>query len=96
MGCFTAILSRALFLGLWLWTDLISRAFGTTWIVPLLGIIFLPCTALAYVVAYAPGIGVTGWGWVLVVLGLLLDLGAHTSHARKITRMNRQRERATA
>ena len=96
MGCFTAFLSRLLFLGVWLWTSRIPNAFGDTWIVPLLGIIFLPCTALAYVIAYAPGIGVTGWGWLVVVLGLLLDLGTHTSHARQVSRLNRKRVSAHA
>jgi hypothetical protein len=86
MGCLTGFLSRLIFLGVWLWTPRVSNAFGTTWIVPLLGILFLPCTALVYVLVYAPGIGVTGWGWVWVVLAFLIDLSAHTSHARQVTK----------
>ena len=39
MGCFTAFLSRLLFLGVWLWTSRIPNAFGDPEC-PLLGIIF--------------------------------------------------------
>ncbi len=41
---------------------------------PLLGVIFLPWTTLAYVLM-SPG-GVTGLQWAVVVLGLLLDIGS--------------------
>jgi hypothetical protein len=44
-------------------------------LVPLLGIIFLPWTTLIYVLV-APG-GITGWDGVWLVLALLLDLSAY-------------------
>ena len=43
----------------------------------LLGIIFLPFTTLMYTLAYIPGIGLTGWGWFWVILGVLLDMGSY-------------------
>lgn len=45
------------------------------WIWPLLGIIFLPYTTVMYMLSWsvADG-GVTGWGWLWVILGVLLDL----------------------
>jgi hypothetical protein len=91
MGCITGFLSRLIFLGLWIWTPRISTAFGDTWIVPLLGLLFLPCTALVYVWAYAPGIGVTGWGWVWVVLAFLADVGVFGSHTRQVTKRRGRR-----
>ncbi len=63
-------------LALWLFTPLVSRAFDTI-IVPILGIIFLPFTTLIYVLVWHPVVGVTGWGWVWVILAFLFDLGAY-------------------
>jgi hypothetical protein len=30
-----------------------------------------------YVLAYRPVVGVSGWGWFFVFLGLLFDLGSY-------------------
>lgn len=83
IGCLTGFVSRLLFLGIWIWTPLVSRAFDGTWIIPLLGLLFLPCMSLVYVWADAPGIGVTGWGWGWVVVAFLVDVSAHGSGARR-------------
>ena len=61
-------------------TTLVTRAFDS-FIVPLLGIIFLPFTTLMYVMVWNPVGGVTGWGWLWVILGVLLDLGSYTGSA---------------
>lgn len=62
-------------LGLWLFTDYMSRAFQTAlW--PLLGFIFLPFTTLAYAFGVnSNGGSISGIYLVLVVFGVLLDLG---------------------
>lgn len=83
IGCLTGFVSRLLFLGIWIWTPLVTRAFDGTWIIPLLGLLFLPCMSLVYVWAYAPGIGVTGWGWFWVVVAFLVDVSAHGAGARR-------------
>jgi hypothetical protein len=50
-----------------------EAAFGNIlW--PCLGVIFLPWTTMAYVLM-SPG-GVQGLQWLVVVLGVLIDLGA--------------------
>jgi len=72
---------RLVLLFVWLFTPLVNRAFHYTLILPLLGIIFLPFTTLMYVLVYNPVVGVTGWGWFLVILGLLLDISSYTSSA---------------
>lgn len=80
MGCLLALLARIGLLVVWLQTPLVKNGFHGGWILPLLGIIFLPLTTLAYVVVYALGNGsVTGAAWLWVVLGLLFDLGLHSS-----------------
>src|SRR3954452_14555503 len=77
MPCLLAVFGlfapRLAFLCLWLFTPLTKQAFNT-WIFPLLGIIFLPHTTLFYCLVAAP-LGPTNfWGWIIVVLGLLMDL----------------------
>lgn len=80
MGCLLALLARIGLLVVWLQTPLVKNGFHGGWILPLLGIIFLPLTTIAYVVVYALGNGsVTGAAWLWVVLGLLFDLGLHSS-----------------
>jgi hypothetical protein len=59
----------------------VNRAFHGGWLLPLLGFLLLPLTTLVYVLVYYISGGVTGWGWLWVVLALLLDLGSHSSGA---------------
>ena len=82
MGCLLALLARVALLVVWLTTPLVGRAFAGGWVWPLLGIIFLPLTTLAYVLVYAYSNGVTGWAWLWVVLGFVFDVGLHSSGAR--------------
>ena len=70
----------ALFFESLLRPSLVTRAFDS-FIVPLLGFIFLPFTTLIYVLVWTPGVGVTGWGWLWVVLGVLLDVGSYGGSA---------------
>lgn len=65
----------------WLFTPLVTRAFQSTLLVPLLGIIFLPFTTLMYVFVWSPVNGLAGWGWFWVVIGFLLDLGSYSGSA---------------
>ncbi len=43
-----------------------------------LGFIFLPWTMLGWLVVYNPVIGVSGFGWVIVGLGLLADIATYS------------------
>ncbi len=71
----------ALFL-IWIFSDLLSRAFDG-WIVPLLGFFLLPWTTLAYAAMWSSSDGVNGFEWFIVVLAFLIDLGAHTRSSRR-------------
>ena len=53
---------------------LVGAAFNT-FLIPLLGIIFLPFATLIYVLFYTPGGGLPGWEWLWVLLAGLLDIG---------------------
>jgi hypothetical protein len=80
MGCLLALLARIGLLVVWLQTPLVKNGFHDGWILPLLGLIFLPITTLSYVAVYALGNGaVSGAAWLWVILGLLFDLGLHGS-----------------
>jgi hypothetical protein len=78
LACSFAVLGafapRAALFILWLFTDLVSSAFGGAWLWPLLGVIFLPLTTLMYVLVVGP-LGPTSiWGWLAVGLGFVIDL----------------------
>lgn len=81
MGWLIAVCARLAFLAIWLSTPLVQRAFHEGWLLPLLGILLLPFTALSYVLVFALSGSVTGAGWLWVVLGFVLDLAAHGAPA---------------
>jgi hypothetical protein len=79
MGCLFALMAGfvprfALFI-VWVARPARVDAAFDGFIIPLLGIIFLPFATLIYVLLYTPGIGVTGWDWFWVGLALMLDIG---------------------
>jgi hypothetical protein len=79
VGCLIVLLvlllPRTVMVVLWLFSDYLSTAFGT-WVWPLIGFFLLPTTTLAYAVAENRYGGVGDIGLVLVILGVLVDLGA--------------------
>jgi hypothetical protein len=93
MGCLFALLAgfapRIALALVWIFTDFVDRAF-TGFLLPLLGLIFLPYATLFYVLAWSPVGGVRGWGWFFVILGLLFDIshwvgGGYTGRRRYAT-----------
>ena len=77
MACLFAILGafapRLALILIWIFTPLVSRAFGN-WIIPLLGVIFLPFTTLIYTLVVGSLGTLTVWGWLAVIAGLILNL----------------------
>jgi hypothetical protein len=91
MGClfalFAGIFPRLALFIIWLARPALVNAAFHTFIVPLLGIIFLPFATLIYVLLYTPGVGLTGWEWFWVVIAGLFDIGhwvASASQRRQI------------
>jgi len=82
-GCFSILLGaffpRIALVLIWLFTDVIFRAFSGEWILPLAGIVLLPYTTLAYVLVFWATGEVVGIGWAFVILGLVFDIGSYTS-----------------
>ncbi len=99
MGCLFALISAfsarlALFL-VWIFTDRLSIAFRSGW-EGILGFIFLPYATLFYALVYQPHKGVDGFGWVIVALGILLDLSSHLFGSRATRRRERRHQRQAA
>jgi hypothetical protein len=66
----------------WVFGNKVDAAFGS-WIWPLLGLIFLPWTTLAYVLAWGPINDVSGAGWLVVAIGFAADIATYSSRAAK-------------
>jgi hypothetical protein len=92
MPCVVVLLAlispRLALFGVWLFSDILGRAYDST-IVPVLGFFLLPWTTLAYAVMWDAGTHrVTGLEWFIVVLAFLADLGSYAggsgsrSHSR--------------
>ncbi len=76
---------RFAFLLLWIFDTSRVNAAYSSFIWPLLGLLFAPWTILAYTIAWGPLHGVSGLGWALVVLGVILDLVTYSSRqAQKV------------
>ena len=66
---------------LWLLTNYLSRAFDA-FLLPFLGFLFLPWTTIAWAIAQNEFGGLSGVGLLIVVLGLLADIGVLGGGAR--------------
>ena len=78
-GCLIALLGvtapRIAIFVMWLFTDYMSRAYES-FLIAFLGFLLLPYTTAFYALVYAPVDGVSGFGWIVVAFGVLLDLGS--------------------
>ncbi len=87
MPCVLALLAlispRLVLFLLWIFSDVLSRAFNS-WAIPLLGFFLLPWTTLAYAAFWdwGPGHHVTGFEWFFVILAFLIDLGSYFGGGR--------------
>jgi hypothetical protein len=70
---------RIAFALLWIFdTNRIDAAFSS-WVWPLLGLLFLPWTILLYTLAWGAVNGVHGAGWIAVAIGVVLDLATYSA-----------------
>jgi hypothetical protein len=86
MGCLLALMSafapRLVFLIIWIARPTYVDAVFDTFILPLLGLIFLPFTTLMWLILDSPPVGMHGFDWVWIVIAVVIDLsnaaGAYT------------------
>ena len=85
MACLVFLLAlvspRLALFAIWLFTDLLSRAFDS-WIVPLLGFVLLPWTTLAFAAMWASSDGVVGFEWFIVGFAFLVDIASYSRSRR--------------
>lgn len=60
--------------------NMVSNAFNG-WLLPILGIIFLPFTTLMYIILMQGVGGLTGLDWMWLILAVLLDVMHYSSTA---------------
>ena len=86
MGCLLAIFAgmfpRIALVIFWLARPDRMDAVFTSFVWPVLGIVFLPFTTLIYVLLWQPVTGVTGWDWWWIALAIFLDV-AHWGARRE-------------
>jgi hypothetical protein len=71
------------------WSTTVGSITGPDWTWPLVGLVFVPWTTIAYVFV-APG-GLTALEWIVMVIALLIDLGAHGGGGRAYRRRRSER-----
>jgi hypothetical protein len=87
MPCLVVLLAfispRLALFAIFLFSDLLSRAFDS-WFVPLLGSFLLPWTTLAYAVMWSSSSNqVSGFEWFIVILAFIIDLGSYARGSRE-------------
>jgi hypothetical protein len=86
VGCLAVLLAlispRLALFAVWLFSDLLDRAFES-WLVPLLGFFLLPWTTLAYALLWSSADRVFGFEWFLVGLAFLADLASYAGGQRE-------------
>jgi hypothetical protein len=76
---------RLFILGFWIFGSRLGDAFSS-WVIPAVGFVIAPWTTVAY--AFMWGISsntVSGWEWIVVALGVLLD-GATIAGSRAVVK----------
>jgi hypothetical protein len=85
MGCLFALVAgffpRIALVIVWITTNLVDRAFST-WVIPLLGLLFLPFTTLVYVIVWTPALHLGNGRWVWVALAFVVELVGYGGTAR--------------
>lgn len=82
MCCFVLLFSalgpRFVILGMWLFGSRVDLAFST-WVWPLLGLLLAPWTTMMYLLTWSVANGVSGADWILVGIGVALDVGTYAA-----------------
>ena len=76
LGCLLvlgiAVAPRVVLILAWIFSDRWAVVWGGDFLVPLLGIAFLPFTTVMYMLTWSPT-GIQGWDWLWIGLGLFMD-----------------------
>jgi hypothetical protein len=82
LALFALISPRLALFAIFLFSDLLSRAFDG-WFLPFIGFFLLPWTTLVYALMWSYGTNeVVGFEWFIVALAFLADIGAYGASDR--------------
>ena len=82
LGCLLAfsiaVAPRLVLILAWIFSDRWAVVWQENFLLPILGIIFLPYTTVMYMLAWSPAVAgggnIEGWDWMWIILGLILDI----------------------
>jgi hypothetical protein len=96
VGCLLALFAwispRFVLALLYLFTSRLTIAFTSGW-EGVIGFFLVPYTTLFYALVYRPGVGVHGFAWVIVALGVFLDLSSLDAGRRTQAQRSRSQPR---
>jgi hypothetical protein len=85
VGCFVVLFAlispRLALIFVWLFSDVLSRAFDSWWL-PFIGFFLLPWTTLAYAFTWDSGRAVEGFDWFIVGIAFVADLASYAGGRR--------------
>jgi hypothetical protein len=85
VGCFIVLFAlispRLALIFVWLFSDVLSRAFDSWWL-PFIGFFLLPWTTLAYAFTWDSGRAVEGFDWFIVGIAFVADLASYAGGRR--------------
>jgi hypothetical protein len=67
-----ALAPRVVLVLAWIFSDRWPKVWNGDFLLPLLGIVFVPYTTVMYMLVWTP-LGIQGWDWLWIGLGLVLD-----------------------
>jgi hypothetical protein len=95
VGCllamFAGVFPRLALFMFWILRPARVDAAFDTWIVPLLGLIFLPFATLMYIILHVPGVGMGGWEWFWIGVAAVFDIAHWTASATQRSEVARLR-----
>jgi hypothetical protein len=68
-----ALAPRVILVLAWIFSARWPLVWQGEWILPLLGIVFLPYTTIMYLLTWTLTGGIEGWDWMWILIGLFLD-----------------------
>ncbi len=82
LGCLlafsAAVAPRVVLVLAWIFGSRWDAVWGGDYLLPLLGIIFMPYTTIMYLLVWAPalagGANIEGWDWMWIIIGVFLDI----------------------
>ncbi len=83
VALFALLAPRVVSVVLWLFTNFFERAFGHSFLLWVVGVIFLPFTTLAYAWAVNSAGGVRGGFVIVMIVAVLIDLSSWEGGRRR-------------